>query len=45
MAADNSTNNADYQFHKSTYDGVCAMFKYSIIALVILLLSMAWLLV
>jgi len=45
MAAEHSKNDADYEFHQSTYDGVCTLFKVSIVLIVITLLLMAWLVV
>ena len=45
MAAEHSKNDADYQFHESTYKSVCTMFQVSIVLIVITLLLMAWLVV
>lgn len=45
MAAEHSKNDADYQFHESTYKGVCTLFQVSIVLIVITLLLMAWLVV
>lgn len=41
MAAEHSKNDPDYQFHQSTYNGVCTLFQVSIVLIVILLLLMA----
>ncbi len=41
MAAENSTDNADYRDHKETYESVCTLFKVSIIFIVITLLLLA----
>lgn len=45
MAAEHSKNDADYQFHADTYNGVCTLFKVSIVLIVITLLLLAWLVV
>ena len=41
MAAEHWTNDADYRDHKETYEGVCTLFKVSVVLIVITLLLLA----
>ncbi len=45
MTDEHSNDAAEYQFHKTTYDGVCFLLKISIALIIVTLLLLAWLVV